>query len=78
MAKRQETERSMQSKIDQLQREIDRMKYTAVPITTTQSIRAPTPVERYVVNTRSRVKNLNISKRKIHLLFFFSLACYTN
>jgi hypothetical protein len=59
MAKRHENERSMQSKIDQLQREIDRMKHTAVPLTTTQSIRAPTPVERYIVNPRSRVKNIN-------------------
>ncbi|CAF1133350.1 unnamed protein product [Rotaria sp. Silwood1] len=53
MIKRQETERTLQTKIDQLQREIDNMKYTAVPLTTTQSIRAPTPAERYV-NPRSR------------------------
>jgi hypothetical protein len=60
MAKRQETERLMQSKIEQLQREIDHMKYTAVPITTTtQYTRAPTPAERYVVNPRSRVKNMS-------------------
>jgi hypothetical protein len=56
MAKRQETERTMQSKIDQLQREIDNMRYAPVPITTVQPIRAPTPAERYIVNPRSRVK----------------------
>ncbi|CAF0841067.1 unnamed protein product [Rotaria sordida] len=53
MVKRQETERTLQTKIDQLQREIDHMRYAAVPLTT-QSVRAPTPAERYVVNPRSR------------------------
>ncbi|CAF0946372.1 unnamed protein product [Rotaria sordida] len=52
MVKRQETERTLQTKIDQLQREIDHMRYAAVPLTT-QSVRAPTPAERYVVNPRS-------------------------
>jgi hypothetical protein len=56
MAKRQETERLLQAKIEQLQREIDHMKYAAVPIAMTHPIRAPTPAERYVVNPRSRVK----------------------
>lgn len=55
MAKRQENERSLQSRIEQLQREIDHMRYAPVPVATTQSIRAPTPAERYVVNPRSRV-----------------------
>ncbi len=55
MAKRQESERILNSKIEQLQRELDHMKYTAAPITTTyQPIRVPTPAERYV-NPRSRV-----------------------
>jgi hypothetical protein len=56
MAKRQENERAMQARIEQLQRELDNARYTAVvPITTTQPIRAPpTPAERYV-NPRSRV-----------------------
>ncbi len=73
MAKRQETELLLQSKIEQLQREIDRMKYAAVPVTTMQSVRIPTPAERYVVNPRSRVrqyKTLNINK--INLLFILS------
>ena len=56
MAKRQETERSLQSRIDQLQREIDHMRYNTVPITATQSVRAATPAERYIVNSRSRVE----------------------
>lgn len=56
MAKRQETERTLQTKIDQLQREIDNMKYSTAPVVIAQPIRAPTPAERYVVNPRSRVK----------------------
>lgn len=67
MTKRQDNERALQSKIDQLQREIDQMRYTKTPIvhppvpltTANYSTRAPTPAERYV-NPRSRVK---ISKR---------------
>ncbi len=59
MAKRQETERALQLKIDQLQREIDNMKYAAVPIATTQPIRALTPAERYV-NPRSRVRQYKL------------------
>jgi hypothetical protein len=60
MLKRQETERLMQSKIDQLQREIEHMKYAPVPLATVQpitthSVRVTTPAERYVVNPRSRV-----------------------
>jgi hypothetical protein len=52
--KRQENERAMQARIEQLQRELDNARYTAVPITTIQPIRAPpTPAERYV-NPRSR------------------------
>ncbi|CAF4696340.1 unnamed protein product [Rotaria socialis] len=53
MNKRQDNERSLQAKIEQLQYEIDQMKYSAGPMVTRQSIRAPTPIERYV-NPRSR------------------------
>ncbi|CAF1026249.1 unnamed protein product [Rotaria magnacalcarata] len=53
MNKRQENERSLQTKIEQLQYEIDQMKYSAGPVVTRQSIRAPTPIEQYV-NPRSR------------------------
>jgi CHASE1-domain containing sensor protein len=59
MTKRQENERALQTRIEQLQREIDNMKYAPVPITTTQSMRAPTPAERYV-NPRSRVNRFKL------------------
>ena len=55
MITRQDNERSLQTKIEQLQREIDQMKYSGASMATTQSMRAPTPIERYVVNPRSRV-----------------------
>lgn len=52
MTKRQENERSLQTRIDQLQYEISQMRYGAAPVGTTH---APTPIERYV-NPRSRVR----------------------
>ncbi|UJR13258.1 hypothetical protein I4U23_000279 [Adineta vaga] len=63
MTKREENERLLQSKIDQLQRDMERLKYNPVPITTIQPVlttvqpvvttippRVQTPVERYVVH----------------------------
>ncbi|CAF0821355.1 unnamed protein product [Adineta steineri] len=68
MAKREENERALQAKIDQLQRDMERMKYNQVPVLPTvqpvQTIYEPvtivttrlqTPPERYIVNeTRPR------------------------
>ncbi|CAF1157730.1 unnamed protein product [Adineta ricciae] len=61
MAKREENERLLQSKIEQLQRDMERMRQNPVMITTAQPVittippRAQTPVERYVV-TETRPK----------------------
>ncbi|CAF3693226.1 unnamed protein product [Adineta steineri] len=68
MAKREENERALQAKIEQLQRDMERMKYNQVPVLPTvqpvQTIYEPvtivttrlqTPPERYIVNeTRPR------------------------
>jgi hypothetical protein len=61
MTIREQNERSLQSKIDQLQRDMERMRNTAVPVTTvyqTQPVRMPTPVERYVIRDNEPRVNL--------------------
>ena len=49
----------MQAKIDQLERELDRVRSQPLPLPltsrTTQPARLPTPAERYLVNPRSTV-----------------------
>jgi hypothetical protein len=72
MTKRQENERMMQARIDQLERELDHAKYTAAPITTRQSVRVPTPAERYV-NPRSRVNRFKFQLFINQLFILFSL-----
>lgn len=74
MTKRQDNERVLQGRIDQLQRELDQARYTHVPVTTTtHSMRAPTPAERYV-NPRSRV---TILIQKENCLFVFNLNFFS-
>ena len=73
MSKRQDNERMMQARIDQLERELDQAKYAAPPITTRQSIRVPTPAERYV-NPRSRVNRFIF---QLLINYSFYLACHT-
>lgn len=71
MTKRQDNERAMQSKIDQLQREMEQMRYAPVALTT---IRAPpTPAEKYV-QPRSRVISLHhlFSSSECPFDYFFS------
>ena len=74
MTKRQETERTMQTKIDQLQGEMDRMRYAPALITTTQTVRPPpTPAEKYV-QPRSRVNHI---QNNHFILQSFILANYS-
>jgi hypothetical protein len=63
MTIREQNERLLQSKIDQLQRDMENMRNTAPPVTTVyqvqppQPARMPTPVERYVIDEyQPRVK----------------------
>ena len=50
--RRQDNERAMQGKIDQLERELNRVKSQPLP---SQPTRLPTPAERYLVNPRLTV-----------------------
>ena len=75
MAKREENERLLQAKIEQLQRDMERMRQNPVTVTTVQPVittippRAQTPVERYVV-TETRPKVMHFILLHLESPFF--------